>query len=114
MIQIDDDNIMISSRILNIAKWEIKEWNNDIYLGTYIVCGFTTKDGKVLCVSHGDKQDWGSYPIFILYDPKTNTYETSEFGLAFITSIAVLDDHTFYASRRSSYTTSYSLIVGKY
>ena len=44
MIQIDDDNFMINNKILNIAKWETKEWNNDIYWGTYIKCGFTTKD----------------------------------------------------------------------
>ena len=55
MIQIDDDN-MISKQILNIPKWEMKPWTDNIYWGP-IVCGFTTKDGKVLCVSHGRQQD---------------------------------------------------------
>ena len=114
MIQIDDDNIMISNQILNFAKWEKKPWNDNTYWGTYFICGFTTKDGKVICVTYGHQQDWGNYPIFILYDPKTNTYEKTDFDLADVSSIAVLDDHTFYASSDASYTSDDSLIVVKY
>ena len=103
IMQIDEDNIMMSRYIFNIPTETIKDLGCD-----FIRDGFVRSDGKIVGTYRYNRGDWGYSVSFIVYDPKTGNIEITDWDdLWYINSIVVLDDHTFVAGCTLVYSVPY-------
>ena len=103
IMQIDEDNIMMSRYIFTISTGTIKDLGCD-----FIRDGFVRSEGKIVGTYRYNRGDWGYSVSFIVYDPKTGNLEITDWkDLWYINSIVVLDDHTFVAGCTLVYSVPY-------